>query len=605
MPHIFLTTLQEHLKAGHIDRRQFMKRAAALGFSAPIIAAALAACGGDDDDDDDTDGDASSGDATAADAAEPTATEAGGVTVNQNVTATPSEEADDAGATEEATDEEEQAEPTEATGSTGSAGGSVTFSRQTDSDNMDPVTNDGNINIWVFMSIYDQLIKVGENGTDLVPGLAEEWDVTEDGLTYTFTIRSGVKFFDGTDMTVDDIVWSLDRARTNAESIWTFSLEPVELIEAADDSTVVITLRENWAPFLADIAMFNASVISQAFAEEVGEESLVDQTMGTGPFHMQEWAKEERMTLVKNPNYWESGLPLLDEIVLTVVPDGNSQVLQLQGGEINGIIGQGDVAFNRVSELDQDENLQIIISTSTWNNFVVLNTREAPLNDVSVRQALNYATNKEAIIETVLFGNAEFSNSYMPRGALYWNPDQPGYPYDVEQAKTLMAESASPDGFDLEFQIASGDQLQLQIATALKDMWSAIGVNLNIAQLEAGVLSDNYRNNQFQARHTGWTNDIIDPDQLASYAILPEQTENYHTGWTNQEAIDLALEARVTLDPEQRREMYYRVQEIHMNDAPFVYLYTLPYVDALTANVVSYVHHPMGHYIWKNMSVEE
>ena len=102
-----------------------------------------------------------------------------------------------------------------------------------------------------------------------------------------------------------------------------------------------------------------------------------------------------------------------------------------------------------------------------------------------------------------------------------------------------------------------------------------------------------------------WTNDIIDPDQLASYAILPEQTENYHTGWTNQEAIDLALEARVTLDPEQRREMYYRVQEIHMNDAPFVYLYTIPYVDALNARVVNFVHHPMGHYIWKNMSVEE
>lgn len=592
MTHAFLTLLQEHLRAGHLSRRDFIKRATALGFSMPVISAALAACGDDDDDDDD-------GGDTAED--EPTATE-GSITVQQ-----PTPTSAESGAGDEATptEAEDESAPTETSVPAGDAGGSVTFSRQRDSENMDPVTNDGNINIWVFMNIYDQPIRVAENGIDLEPGLAEDWEVSEDGLTYTFHFRSGVKFYDGTDMTMEDVVWSLERARTHPDSVWTFSLEPVESIEAVDDSTVVITLRQRWAPFLADLAMFNSSVISKAFAEEIGEENLVEQTMGTGPFHMSEWQKEERMTLVRNPNYWDAGLPLLDEIVLTVTPDGNSQVLQLRGGEIDGIIGQGDLAFNLVPELEQEDGIQVIKSTSTWNNFIVLNTREAPLDDVKVRQALNYATNKEALIETVLFGNAQVSNSFMPRGALFWNEEQEGYPFDLEQAQQLMAESEHPDGFDIEFQILSGNQQQLQIATAISEMWSEIGVNVEIAQLESGVYNDNYRSNQFEARLSGWTNDIIDPDQLNSYAILPEQTENYHTGWESERAIELARQARETLDPEERREMYHEIQRIHMEEAPFVYLYVIPYIDALRERVQGFFHHPMGHYVFKNIHVEE
>lgn len=595
MAHLFLSTLQEHLKAGHISRRQFMKRAAALGVSMPVISAALAACEADDEDDDDADVDDESDSDVGAES-DPTSSE--GITVDQNVTATAEAEEDE----DEDEETEDEDDPEEASGG---EGGSVTFTRQSDSQNMDPVTNDGNINIWVFMNIYDQLVKVDDNGIDLIPSLAEDWEVSDDGITYTFRIRQDIQFFDGTDMTVDDIVWSLERARTHEESVWTFSLEPVAEISAPDESTVEITLEQAWAPFLADLAMFNSSVISREFVETEGDEALVDNTMGTGPFHMEEWRKEERMTLVSNPNYWEEGLPRLDQIVLTVVPDGNSQILQLQGGEVDGIIGQGDIAFNRVEELRNNEDIQVIQSISTWNNFVVLNVRDTPLDDVKVRQALNYATDKETLIESVLFGNGEFSNSYIPRGALYWNEDQEGYPYDPDQAMELIAESDHPDGFELEFQIGSGDELQLQIATALREMWAEIGVNLEIQQLEAGVLTENYRTNQFEARLSGWTNDIIDPDQLASYAILPEQTENYHTGWENEEAIELAREARTTLDPDERREMYHRIQEIHMEEAPFIYLYTMPYLDALRERVQDYFHHPMGHYVFKNMTVDE
>jgi peptide/nickel transport system substrate-binding protein len=577
-----LQLLQHPFMAGHLNRRDFIKRASVMGFSMATISAALAACGGGSSSTATTGSSATSGSSGGASTTPTTS-----ITVNQNASPVAS-----GGAT-----------PTGST-SSGPSGGSVILARGTDSDNLDPVTNDGNVNIWLFMNIYDQLITVANDGLSLTPDIAEKWDTSPDGKTFTFHIRSGVKFFDGSDMTVDDIKWSLERAQKTESSPWLFTLEQVDTIDSPDDSTVVITLKEAWAPFLADISMFNSSIISKAFGTKIGEDKLVDQTMGTGPFQLKEWKKAQSMTLVKNPNYWKPGLPKVDQITIPVVTDSNSRILQLKGGQVDGIIGQNDIPLSAVTDLGNTPNLKVYKFTSTYNNFIVLNTRNAPLNDVKVRQALNYATDKKEIIKSLLFGNAEVSNSFMPNGALFWNPDQKGYPVDVDQAKKLISESQSPNGFKLEFQVLSGNQLQLQTATALKDMWQAINVELDILQLEQGVMTDNYRNNKFQARLTGWTNDIIDPDELVSYAILPESTQNYHTGWTNQKAIDLANEGRTTLDESKRKDIYYQIQQIHMDDAPFVYLYVLPYIDALNTKVEGYFHHPMGQWVFANMSVK-
>ena len=185
------------------------------------------------------------------------------------------------------------------------------------------MTNDGNVNIWYFMSIYDQLVHVGADGISLVPGLAESWDISEDGLTYTFHLRPNVLFSDGTPMTSADVLYSWVRAANDPAQNWTFTLTAlkrdaegqVEGISAPDDATVVVELAQPWAPFLSDVAMFNMSVISKAFAEG-REERLVEECMGTGPFALAEWNKGESLRLVKNPNYWEEGLPLLDEVVV-------------------------------------------------------------------------------------------------------------------------------------------------------------------------------------------------------------------------------------------------------------------------------------------------
>ncbi len=571
-----LELLQQQLMAGKISRRVFVKRTAALGVGAVAISGMLAACGSSKN----------STPTTASGGGSGATTPTTAITVNQNASPSSSPAAEGT------------------TAPLGKAGGSVTFVRGADSDNLDPVTNDGNINIWVFMSIYDQLIRVANNGLDLAPSLAEKWDTSADGMTFTFHIRQGVKFSDGSDMTTDDIIYSLKRAQTQTgDGDWTFTLAQVKDITAPDANTISITLNQAWAPFLADISMFNSSVISKAFADKIGEANLTQQCMGTGPFALKAWNKAQNIILVKNEHYWQDGLPLVDQITLNVVPDSNSRLLQVKGGQVDGDIGQNDVPLSSVADLKSQSDLQVINFTSTYNNFIVINCRNAPLTDVKVRQALNYATDKESLIKTILYGQADVSNSFMPKGALYWNPDQKGYPYDIDQAKTLISQSSSPDGVSISIDVGSGNQLQQQIATALKSMWEPAGITLDIQQYEQAVASDRYRNNLFQLRLTGWTNDIIDPDELVSYAITPEVNQNYHTGWTNQEAIDLAHQGEAELDPTKRQEIYYKMQQIHMDDAPFVYLYVLPYVDVLNKKIQGFFHHPMGQYDFTRMSV--
>ena len=575
----YAATIQK-FAAVRVSRRGFLKRASAVGIGIPAISALLASCGGSKSTP--VPSTASSGGG-----ANPTPTTA--ITVNQNASPAVQSSATSAVST--------------ATGG-GKAGGSVTFTRSVDSTSCDP-TLWHNPDIWPFLNVYQPLVSVDDKGLQVVPSVAEKWDIATDGLTYTFHIRSGVKFGDGTDMTVDDIKWSLERARSDERGGWKFTLMQAKDISTPDSSTVLISLTGPWAPFLSDISMFNSSIISKAFYDKNGGDAyLAAHCMGTGPFVLKEWKKAESVTLTKNEYYWESGLPYLDEIVLKQVPDTNSQILQLQGGETEGIIGQNDVPFNRVPDLEKDTKLQVMKFTSTYNNFVVLNTRNAPLDDPMLRQALNYATDKEALIKTLLFGNAEVSNSFMPNGMLFWNPDQKPYAFDIDTAKQVLAKSKSPDGAKIAMVVSSGNEQQSQIATALKSMWAKINVELDIQQLDAAVSRDNYLHNQFVTELSGWTNDIIDPDELVSYAILPESNENYHTGWTNQQAIDLAHQAQTELDPEKRRQLYYQIQQIHKEDAPFVYLYVIPYVDVLSSSIKGYFHHPMGQYVFKNTYVE-
>lgn len=587
-----MSDLQRLLTDGLLNRRDLMKRAAGLGLAVPAVGVLLAACGSDDDEDPTA--------TVASGATEPTATAGISVDVSGAATATAKAATEAAsGAAPTAA----EATATEAAGSgTGTQGGSIVVIRDGDADLYDPVMNDSNNVIWVIYSVYNGLVKTDVTATGIEPALAESWEVTEDGLTYTFAIREGVKFSDGSDLSVDDIVWSLERARDTEESPWSFTLVNVADIAAPDDATVVLTLAVGQAAMLAALAMFNSYVVSKAWVEANGVEALADQSMGTGPFYIKEWAVSEYTLLARNEYYWEEGLPYLDEVKIVTVPDSNSAILQVQGGEVDGVVGQLSVPFNRVAELQGDSELNVVIAPAAYNYFARVNVAwpepHPPFDDPKVRRAMAYSIDYETLIETTQFGIAEPSNSIIPKGALFWNPDNPGPTFDLERAKEELAASTVPEGFDAEVLILSGNSQQEAIAIALQAMWAEININLIITPVDSAVAADRNLAGDYDIRLGGWTNDMIDPDQILTYYVLPESSGHGRTGYFNQEAADLVLAAQTELDPDTRQEMYYEVQRIYAEDGMLFYLFNIPYIDVLQANIKGFYHHPLGPWGW-------
>ena len=200
------------------------------------------------------------------------------------------------------------------TGADASSAGTVVIGRPVDSDNLDPVTCLGNVNIFMFNLIVEGLVKTSDTTTEIEPCLAESWDVSDDGKTYTFHVMEGLKFSDGSDVTAEDWKWTFERAMAATDSNWYSCVENIESVECPDDTTVIVTTKEAAASTLANLSIFEVGVQSKEHFDEVGEEEYVNAgPIGTGPYVLDEWSKGEYMTFKANPNYREEGLPLPEE----------------------------------------------------------------------------------------------------------------------------------------------------------------------------------------------------------------------------------------------------------------------------------------------------
>ena len=498
-------------------------------------------------------------------------------------------------------------------------GGELNYGRYADSLFLDPVLNDANLDIWVLTNLYDTLLQPTADGTGVQPGLATEVTPSDDGLTYTVTLRPDIKFADGSPITPADVKWSLDRARNPENGIWNFTLESIESVEAGDGE-VTITLSRPDATLRAALATFNSAIMPQKLFEAApGEtdaekaEAFAEKPIGSGPFMVSEWQRGSYMVMTKNPYYWEMGedgqpLPYLDSVRFQIVTDDNTRILRLQAGELQGA---ESIPLSRVAELESDSRLNMELFPSTQVNTVLMNNRPElndgsvnPLADVRVRQALNYATNKEALIQVVAFGNGTPMQSYMSSTTPLYAA-QPGYPYDLEKAQSLLAEAGYENGFDVTILATTGSANDVALATALQDMWGALGVRITVEQLEAATEADRYRNADFDMRIAGWTNDINDPSQITSYFAIFDNIESLYTGFQNDEIDTLFASSQGELDTAKRTDEYAQIQSIYMDAAPIVFLYETPYPVALQASVKGFVQIPLGNNIFKGAYLEQ
>ncbi|TCL71864.1 ABC transporter substrate-binding protein [Rhizobium sp. BK251] len=499
-------------------------------------------------------------------------------------------------------------------------GGILTYGRYADSLFLDPVLNDANVDIWILSNLYDTLLLPTDDGKGVQAGLATDWKVADDGMTVTLTLRDGIMFSDGSPITPADVAWSLKRAANPKNGIWNFLVSSVDDVTTEGDKTVVLKLKHPDPAILAALTVFNTAILPQKIFEasagatdEEKAKAFAEHPVGSGPFVLQSWDRGSTMKLVRNEHYWGQGedgkpLPYLDGITFEVVPDDATRILKLTSGEIGGA---EFIPYSRVAELKSADNLNMELFPSTRIEYVTLNVRpqlggkDNPLANPKVRQALNYATNKEAIIQIVTHGVGTPMTSFMSTATPLHVGDKPLYPYDVEKAKSLMKEAGFENGFSTSILILAGNQDEIGIGTALQQMWSQVGVKLELQQVDNATRTQQYRDGTFVMREAAWTDDIADPNEITSYFVYSPTIDALHTGWKNEEADKLFDASQKEIDPAKRAEQYAKIQEIYNAQGPIVPLYETPYPVALSKKVHGFLQIPLGNNIFARTWVEK
>lgn len=480
----------------------------------------------------------------------------------------------------------------------------VTIARDFDSTNLDPVMTANNVDIWVLNMMVEGLVTSSDDGQEIIPAVADTWEVSEDGLTYTFHIRDGIKFSNGEDVTIEDCIYSIDRAKT-ADGPWIGMLDMIDTMEDGGDNNLVITLTEPSPAFLSTLAMFSSSIMPKDYCEEVGTEGLAENPIGTGPYVLQEWNRGERMVFVKNEYYWEEGSPKVDEIDMVVVADDSTRIMQLQSGQI-------DVAtmipYSRVDELQNMGGLTVNLFDSTDVRFIVLNCQNEYLSNKSVRQALNLATDKEAINSAVYFGHGQIAQSFLAPAMPHYKEDLPAVSVDVEAAKQLLADAGYPDGFDLTVEVGSGDSTILQTATMLQEQWGQIGVNLDIQQIDIATARQNWQAGEYDVFLSNMTSDMTDTSEVAGLWCISEQANCWRSYWDDadqDQAEELCRLGNSEMDEELRMDYYGQMQEAVADAVPVIPLVYAPFAVVTSDRVTGLAQTPLGIYNVKNMEIAE
>lgn len=471
------------------------------------------------------------------------------------------------------------------------AAGVLTIGRREDGTTFDPIKTAQNVDNWVFSNVFDVLVRVDKSGTKLIPGLAESWTISDDGLTYTFKLRDA-KFSNGDAVTAEDAAFSLLRIRDNPGSLWADSFKVVDTATAADPKTLVVKLKTPSAPFLSSMALPNVSVLPKKVLESEGEDAFGEAPIGSGAFAVKEWRRGDRVILEKNPNYWDAANVSLDGVEWISIPDDNTRMLKVQAGELDTALF---VPFSRVAELKKDTNLKVVMDPSTREDHMLINHSHGLLGKKEVRQALDMAIDKKAIVDAVTFGLGEVAYSYIPKGALYHYADNLQRPYDPEKAKAMLAAAGASD-LKLNYVVNAGNEADEQIAVLMQQMLAKAGVTVDLQKVDPSQSWNMLIDGDYDLSVMYWTNDILDPDQKTTFTLGDDSNMNYMTRYKSQPVKDLVAAARVEMDPKKREQMYIDLQKMSKDDVNWIDLYYSPYINVTRTNIENFNQNPLGRF---------
>ncbi|MBV7397200.1 ABC transporter substrate-binding protein [Mameliella sediminis] len=433
----------------------------------------------------------------------------------------------------------------------------------------------------ILMNVYDGLVRYKDGTLEVEPALATGWTISEDGTEYTFTLREGVSFHDGSPFDAEAVKFNFDRMLKEDHPYHdtgpfplAFFFSAVEEVEVVDATTVKFTLNAPYAPFLSNLAYPTGLIVSPAAVMQHGAE-FGRNPSGTGPFKFAEWRSNEAVVIEANPDYWD-GAPGLQAVVFRPITDANTRTAEMLAGGIDLMVEVPPVALSEFQGADYAVHEQA--GPHVW--FLILNAKDGPFANKKVRQAANYAINKSAIVNDVLEGTAAVAAGPTPPAfAWAYNEDLEPYPYDADKARALLAE-AGAEGAELTFFVTEGGSGMLDpiaMGTAIQADLEAVGFDVKIETYEwntfLGEVNPGLSGKADMAEMAWMTND---PDTLPFLALRTEAWPDkggFNSGYYSNPKVDELLEAaRVATDQAERARLYKEMQVIVQDDAPWVFV---------------------------------
>ncbi|WP_339061181.1 ABC transporter substrate-binding protein [Tepidibacillus marianensis] len=489
----------------------------------------------------------------------------------------------------------------------------LVFGRGGDSTSLDPadVTDGESLN--VTKNIFDTLLDYKEGSTEVEPALAEKWESSTDGLTWTFHLKQGVKFHDGTDFDAEAVVFNFNRwmDKSNPYHKGDFPYysymfggfkgdkgHVIKEVVAKDKYTVEIKLNTPQGPFLNNIAMPAFAIASPKAIKEKGDQ-FGKNPVGTGPFVFKQWLPNDKIVLTKNPNYWVTGYPKLEQLIFKAIPDNSARFTALQSGDVDLIDG---VNPDDVTTAKNNPNLKVWLRPSMNVGYLSFNTQKKPFDNIKVRQALSMAVNKQGLIKAFYNGLAEPAKNPIPPSLWSYNDEVKDYEYNLEQAKKLLAEAGYPNGFETDFWYMPVPRPYIpqgkKMAEAMQADFEKIGVKTKLVTEEWSSYLDKTGKGEHSMALFGWTGDNGDPDNFLYVLLDKDNAKAPDAGnisfYKNNALHEILIKAQQSSDQAERTKLYKDAQVIIHNDAPWVPLVhsTPPLIGK--KNIEGFNPHPTG-----------
>ncbi len=463
----------------------------------------------------------------------------------------------------------------------------ITIALESDPPRLDPHLSSAAVDRQVFQSLFDSLVDLDQN-LNIVPKLAEKWTISPDGLVYTFNLRKGVKFHDGTDFDAQAVKVNFDRMMDEkTASARRSEISSVDKVEVVDPQTVKITLKKAFSPFLATLTDRAGMMLSpKALAADAA--NFQNNPVGTGPFKFVEKVKDDHVTVERFDQYWGGPAPTKRIIYRTFV-DGNVRVVNMKSGQVDI---SNTTPSKDIPSFQSDPKWKVSLKPGLGWQGIWLNVTKPPFDKKENRQALAAALDRAAITKVV------FQDLTAVPG---WSPFPPGTPAydetkkaparDIAKAKDLLAKAGNPTGFSFTFKIGQ-DAIAQQLGQIVQSMASEAGIQVKLEQVEFGALLDQLGKKNYEAAQIGWSG-RADPDGNVTNHFITNGPNNY-AGYSNPDVDKWLEDARLAQDMAARKAIYTKIDAQLAEDQPFIFLWWPVDNKVFLANLEGFVHVPDG-----------